>query len=113
MPLVCGPKNSRYAYTGSKCPHTDLALEVTALTLAEALATYEKHFKVSVSPAPADHPDLIGQEAKYFVHTDRETGLAQLVDIHVLRDGKEVCAKQNMDFALLPQDIVELGELAC
>jgi len=41
MPLLFGPKNSRYTYTGSLCPHNDLAFESKAKTLSEAISDYE------------------------------------------------------------------------
>ena len=105
MPLICGPKNSRYEYTGSKCPHTDLALKVDVFNLLAAIQIYEKYFNVTVKP--------IEDQDKYFIHLDNVTGNILWVDIHVYRFENEICVKQDLDFKLQPQDIVELGELIC
>ncbi len=35
------------------------------------------------------------------------------VDIHVIRDGIEICPKQDLNFALAADDIVEAGVLIC
>ena len=113
MPLVFGPKNSRYAYTGSPCPHTDLALKVDALTLGDAIAHYESHFSVRISP----HIDTEDAEEKfgdkYFRYIDEFSGENMLVDIHVVRGDAELCPKQNLEFALENADMVELGPLLC
>lgn len=113
MPLLCGPKNSRYAYTGNLCPHTDLALKVDALTLGDAIAQYETHFGVRISA----HIDAEDAEEKfgdkYFRYVDEAGGENKLVDIHVFRGSAELCPKQNLEFALENADIVELGPLLC
>ena len=113
MPLVCGPKNSRYAYTGSPCPHTDLALKVDALTLGDALARYESHFgvRISVHVDAKDAEEMFGD--KYFRYVDEMSGENKLVDIHVIRGNSELCPKQNLDFILENTDIVEIGPLLC
>jgi hypothetical protein len=112
MPTIFGPVNSRYAYTGSPCPHNDLAFESTAETLGEALKAYQIHFDVSVYPCttPIDPCDT---ELKYFVFTDNKTSISTYVDIHVHRGNLEICTKQNLDFKLLSNDMVELGEPIC
>jgi len=112
MPIIFGPNNSRYSYTGSPCPHTDLAFESSAKTLSEALKAYEDHFDVSVVPCvtPIDPSDT---EVKYFVFTNNKTSISKYVDIHVFRGNEEICPKQNLGFELLGEDMVEMGELIC
>jgi len=111
MPLLCGPKNSRYSYTGTPCPHTDLALASTALTLGQALRDYELHFCVTVRPC--DEPLPGDPELKYFRVTEEDGSESWLVDVHVFREGLEICPKQDLGFALQPSDLVELGSLIC
>ncbi|QJQ02086.1 hypothetical protein C798_18170 [Herbaspirillum rubrisubalbicans Os34] len=112
MPIIFGPVNSRYAFTGSPCPHNDLAFESNAQTLGEALKAYQEHFDVSVVPCttPIDPGDT---DVKYFVFTNNKTSISSYVDIHIHRGNLEICAKQNLDFELLSNDLVELGELIC
>jgi len=111
MPLLFGPKNSRYVYTGTPCPHNDLALKSSARTLGEAIRDYEQHFNLEIKAC--DKP-LPGQsEVKYFIVTDAETAFVHYVDIHVLRGGAEICPKQDTAFLLEPDDLVEMGELVC
>ncbi|KMW44486.1 hypothetical protein PQH03_15920 [Ralstonia insidiosa] len=113
MPLVFGPKNSRYTYTGSPCPHSDLAFHSDAETLNAALREYEAHFGVTIVPH-VDAKDAIEKFGeKYFLHTDNASGVSQLVDIHVIRGGEELCIKQDVSFALKATDLVEMGDLIC
>ncbi len=111
MPLLFGPLNSRYTYTGSPCPHTDLALKSDAKTLGEAIREYERHFNVEVRPCSAPLP---GQsEVKYFTLTEAKNQFVHYVDIHVLRGEEEICTKQDLSFQLESSDLVEMGELVC
>jgi hypothetical protein len=111
MPLIFGPKNSRYTYTGTPCPHNDLALPSNAKTLHEAIQEYEKHFNVAIRPCLDPLP---GQsEVKYFILTDLESEIIWYVDIHVLRGNEEICPKQNLAFELETEDLVEMGALIC
>lgn len=113
MPLIFGPNNSRYAYTGSPCPHIDLAFESTAETLGAAIRDYEVHFDVSIIPYSKRLDPNDADVAKYFVCTQNKTETQTLVDIHIFRGEEEICPKQNIGFKLFPNDIVELGELIC
>ena len=106
MPLLCGPKNSRYTYTGSACPHTDLALQVDAETLGDALVQYERHFDVRIS-AHVDAEDAEEKHGdKYFRYVAEKSGENMLVDIHVFRGDAELCPKQNLNFPLEVREMV-------
>jgi hypothetical protein len=111
MPLISGPKNSRYAYTGSPCPHNDLALRSSARTLGEAIQHYESKFGVAIRPCTKPLPGE--SEVKYFEVSEAGAGITWLVDIHVVRGSAEICPKQDLSFPLLESDLVEMGELAC
>lgn len=111
MPLISGPKNSRYMYTGSPCPHNDLAVRSTARTLGEAIQHYESEFGVTISPCAKPLPGE--SEVKYFEVAEAGTGTKWLVDIHVQRGSVEICPKQDLSFPLLESDLVEMGELVC
>lgn len=111
MPLLFGPKNSRYTDTGSTCPHNDLALHTEAKTLGEAIRDYENAFDVVVTPCLEPLP---GQaEVKYFTVIDRDTEIMNVVDIHIFRGESEICPKQDTSFILHTDDLVEMGELIC
>lgn len=111
MPLLFGPKNSRYTYTGTPCPHSDLALKSGAKTLGEAIRDYEDRFNVRVRPCEEPLP---GQsEVKYFVVSEVEGDLSHYVDIHVFRGDRQICPKQDLSFILQVDDLVEMGELVC
>lgn len=105
--------NSRFTYTGSRCPHLDLAVSSTATTLGAAIRDYETHFHAKITKC--QDPDIAGAEAasKYFDYVDLKTRQMQLIDIHVLRGDQEICPKRDLDFSLEPDDIVEFGELIC
>ena len=104
MALVCGPKNSRYTYTGSRSPHTDLAIEVDAATVRDAVAAYEAKFHCNIAPAP-DYGRL------YFLHTDVSTGSYVMVAIHVVRANETIDVKQNLEIALQANDIVDIVQV--
>ena len=111
MPLLFGPKNSRYTYTGTPCPHNDLALKSDAKTLGDAIQHYETYFNVRVRPCLEPLPGQ--REVKYFVVTDVRSEVIWYVDIHVFRHKEEICPKQNVTFRLEVDDLVEMGELVC
>ncbi len=113
MPRLCGPMNSRFTYTGSRCPHLDLAVHSAATTLDAAIRDYETRFGAQITK----HQDTLTVDeeaaAKYFAYLDLETRQIQLVDIHVFREGREICPKHDLQFPLEPDDVVEFGELIC
>lgn len=111
MPLLFGPMNSRYTYTGTPCPHNDLALKSDATILWGAMRDYEEHFNVKIRPCVEP---MEGQsEVKYFELIGVETGVLHYVDIHVLRATEEICPGQDTFFKLEPNDLVEMGALVC
>ncbi len=74
-------------------------------TLGELL---EQVFEIlGIRIIPADPPKYF----KYFSKGEAEKFV--LVDIHVERDGIEICPKQDLGFPLLAADIVEAGVLVC
>lgn len=62
---------------------------------------------LGVRIVPADPPKYF----KYFQQAD--CGDYVLVDIHIERDGVEICPKQDLSFPLHASDIVEAGVLIC
>lgn len=113
MQLIFGPSNSRYTYTGSPVPHNDLAYEIAVNTLGEALAAYELRFNATIVPFAGNPDDPHLAELKYFTFQGRGQAASSLVDIHIHRDGKEICPKQDLNFRLLAGDLVEIGQLIC
>jgi hypothetical protein len=82
-------------------------LPIVAQTLGEAVEAAEKHFSVWI--VPHDPPKwfrvygLPGYNEEQYL----------LVDIHVRRDGQDICPKQDLSFPLLESDTVSIGVLAC
>ncbi|WP_339092992.1 hypothetical protein [Variovorax paradoxus] len=80
-------------------------LMLSCTNIAEMLEQVEMETGAYV--VPHDPP-------KYFrYHLSRSDPNFVLVDIHVTRDGKEICVKQDISFPLLPSDKVMFGHLAC
>jgi len=81
-------------------------LELIADSLGGILAAYTDHTGLCV--IPHDPP-------KYFRCYPRgeDPGLYDLVDVHVERNGDEICPKQDLAFPLLPGDVVTIGLLSC
>jgi hypothetical protein len=79
---------------------------IQAQTLGEAVAVAAALFGVRI--VPHDPPKwfriygMPESEAEYV-----------LVDIHIFREGEEVCAKQDLSIPLLESDEVSIGMLAC
>jgi hypothetical protein len=91
----------------------DLALRSEAATLGQAIAEYEGHFNVKVTPMTKPLYGIAENVGKYFDCREPKTGMQWIVDIHVFRGGEELCPKQDLQFHLLAEDIVEMGELIC
>ncbi len=113
MPLLCGPLNSRFTFTGSLCPHLDLAIQSNAQTLGEALSDYERHFKIKIKPMLEPLDGDPANAGKYFQFWGDGAANWTAVDIHILRGTEEICPKQDLSFALHPTDVVDIGELIC
>ena len=80
-------------------------VEVVGATLGEFLSTLERATGIRVSPH--DPP-------KYFRYYSTSTpDQYLLVDVHIEREGVELCPKQDLAFQLEPGDIVSAGVLAC
>jgi len=81
-------------------------LLIVAGTLGEAVTAAAEYFgaRIVAHDPPKwfrvyDNPDL--------------TEEYKLVDIHVLRNGQQICPKQDLSFPLLERDVVNIGVLAC
>lgn len=76
-----------------------------ATTLGSLLAQFSEKYGSRFEPEGTD---------KYFrYYANAELPDYDLVDIHVTRGAVDICPKQDLDFALLSDDIVDAGALAC
>ncbi|UXI66589.1 hypothetical protein [Tahibacter amnicola] len=78
-------------------------MDLPASTLGELLDSYyaATGFKI----VPSEGPD-------YFVHDTERFGAIE-VDLHIERDGQELCPGQDLLFPLLPNDLVFIAPMAC
>jgi hypothetical protein len=85
---------------------TKPGLPIVARTLGEAITVAAEYFKVRI--VPHDPP-------KWFrvYGTRQDVTEYTLVDIHIKRDGQEICPKQDLEYLLMESDIVSIGALAC
>lgn len=82
-------------------------LRLRAATLGDALDAYEEAYGAEIFAAD-------GHGGRYFVCQDLDSGDEYLVDVHVLREGEELCPRQDRGFALRPGDrVLLMGLLAC
>ena len=79
---------------------------MSATTLGEAVAIAAGHFGVRI--VPHDPPKWF---RVYGIPGDG-SGFT-LVDVHIDREGCEICPKQDLGFPLLESDIVGIGFLVC
>jgi hypothetical protein len=77
-----------------------------ARTLGEAIAAAAEYFGARI--VPHDPP-------KWFrVYDNPQDAIKyKLVDIHILRNGQEICPRQDLEYPLMEPDIVSIGVLAC
>lgn len=108
MPLIFGPFNSRFAFTGSRCPHSDLAYQISDLTLGDALRSYEAKFDTVVMPSSLPLPG--STELKCFLVGNGERW-GGAVEVVVRRGSTDFRPGHDTTFALEQSDIVELQEL--
>lgn len=107
---ISGPKNSILTLKETGWVK-GAPLQFEAATLGEAIQHYEASFRCAIRPCEKVLP---GQsELKYFEFSDMSNEFDGLVDIHVLRDGLEICPKQDLSFLLEESDHVEIGLLVC
>lgn len=115
---VYGPENPEWESRDVSSGGLELVavdpVRVAARFLGEALDGYSAMFGVSFSlyegePGPDPWPH---GGPKYF-HYRKAADDQLLVDIHILRDGEEICPKQNLDFELQAGDIIQIGVLVC
>ena len=79
---------------------------IEAKTLGEAVQVAEKIF----------HARIFSHDPPKFFRVHQELEQPEsfaLVDIHLLRNGEEICLKQDLSFVLMDSDIVVMGVLAC
>ena len=108
MPLLFGPLNPRFAYTGTPCPHADLAFEVPDRTLHDALRSYETRFDVTIVPGALPLAGSSGLKC-FFVGRTENPGRA--VEVVVTRGLTDYRPGHDTAFELEASDIVELVEL--
>jgi hypothetical protein len=81
-------------------------LALAGATLGELLRHLEAAQDIRVVPDP--------DAGKYFRYHNPAAGARfDLVDVHIERDGVELCPKQDLSFPLLPSDRVNAGMLIC
>jgi hypothetical protein len=107
MPQIFPLGSPRISFDSTKGVLVDLpGLALSGSTLGELLASLEQ--------ATGDRVIPDNGSEKYFLYfSGRAAGNPMLVDIHILRDGQEICPKQDLSFALLDSDKVVAGPLAC
>lgn len=79
-------------------------IEIPGHTLGEFILNLESRAGIRLTPEKGE---------KYFRLAESDTGSEIIVDVHIMRDGMEICPKQDADFALEPDDVVEAGILVC
>ena len=111
-------------------------VEVEAATLGEALAAAERVYGLSIKPATAEDKYFTVRDPSRPPEVSKPPPVSGLLpsvttrlrqrrqrdlrgpgqgnaDIHVRRGGQELCPRQDLDFVLLPGDLVVVGMLMC
>jgi|GEM_PF-1175687 hypothetical protein len=120
MIKITGPSNG-YLHVGDPAKDSRSEIqktpffEVEAATLGEALQAYCQRTGSSIRPYDGSDPQLPFRdgELKYFWFDAKSRWGETLADVHVKRNGVEICPKQDLSFALIDGDMVSIGMLAC
>lgn len=105
MPRFYSMDFPRFSYDRATHEHMERpGLELAASTLGELLSRLEAASGIRI--VPHDPP-------KHFRYYPAGAAEFYLVDVHVERDGVEICAKQDLAFPLEETDAVEAGMLVC
>jgi hypothetical protein len=114
MARIHGPPNPRLFRVATGRFDDSQAFVTDATTLGQALAAYAMHFGVRLVPLrDATALGFESEPGKYFEFctVPGERGFA--VDVHVLRGGIDICARQELGLVLEEGDVVTLDMLAC
>jgi hypothetical protein len=82
-------------------------LPIVAKTVGEAIAVAAEYFGLRI--VPHDPPKWF----RIYGYPNSAAEDYMLVDIHVIRDAKDICIKQDLLFPLLESDVLSIGALAC
>jgi hypothetical protein len=110
---VFGPDTS---FARASLDADEVPFEVEAATLGEALDAYAQHYGVKFAPYDGSWPKLPLDPADpkwFFYRSIRPKWEETLVDVHIERNGEMICPRQNLAFALLSNDVIKIGPLAC
>jgi hypothetical protein len=124
---IYGPNNSQFLSVDigkGRYTRVDNPVIVDVEVLEDALLAYGDYFRYKIDgeftpgkftpaagpPGEDSWPD--GMEPRYFLYEDGY-GDKSLVDIHVTRDEIETCPKQDLTFAFVEGDVIDIGQLVC
>ena len=87
---------------------------IEASTLEKALRVAEQIFQVRIVPHDPPKYFRVHRVPEEPIHlVPEQTQIYQLVDIHLVRNGEDICLKQDLAFPLLDSDVVVMGTLVC
>ena len=121
MPLVKGPDTYELDESGIIKVWVPQSEDFPGHKLGEVLSAYSEKYGSTFEPYDGSDPNFPfanNEPAKYFwfngVTMPSKDFERRPVDIHIIRNGKSICPKQDLTFSLLPSDTVEIGVLrAC
>jgi hypothetical protein len=96
MPLMVNRLKASFPENGHLCECD---------TIADAVRIYQAHLNANLHLNP---------EGKCYKLSSESADLQPVsVDIHVVRNGKDICTDRNLQFPLLNGDVVALGVKIC
>ena len=115
MPLVRGPDTQKLDGSGIIKVWVQMLEEFQGETLGDVLSAYSDKYGSTFSVYDGSDPDFPiahDEVAKYFwfngVTLPGTDFVRRPVDIHVIRDRRHICPKQDLSFRLLPTDVIEI-----
>lgn len=113
-----GPGFPRYPFRLLGGEYKELnGLVISAENLGDVLKQYSQAINASIRPYDRSSeklPFAPSEEPKYFLLESANKEIrSSIIDIHIERDGKEICVKQNVKFELVDEDIVLICVPGC
>ena len=121
MVKIFGPTIPRYRFVFDESIGKLLSVEMESFeiqptNLGNALEQYATRFSLIIQPYDGLNDQVPlpeNEESKYFYYQDKKTAHGKIVDIHIQRNGTEICPKQNLKFQLEAGDVIIIGLMAC
>lgn len=114
MPMIFGRKNRLVYDMTTKRDNLGAGFHTDTLVLRDALREYERHWNVTITPHVPRPGELSDPANRLFAYRNNDEDYDILCAL-IIRRGDDIDfeAGQDLDFVLMPGDIVDFSPVAC